>query len=1093
MRSLTIYSLALTCAAVAGAQIVLDPSPARVIGHPSTTTPEQLVVTNLNPNFGASGGMFSPRGVALDLSGSTPTLYVADTFNNRILAWKNATSSTLTNLQAPDVIIGQPDVCSTLPVSNGGLFTPTGLAVDSKGNLYVADSGNNRVLRFPAPLTKTTASSCSTGTSTRISSVKPDIVVGQPDMFNSRSANQGGKPSAKTLFLGSGSTFYVAALALDSSGNLYVCDPGNDRVLQYPSASLTTGAADPAAALVIGQAGLAVVNTPANVLDRNTLYTPAGLAFDSSGNLFVSDAFAGRLMVFRPPFSTGMAASRLAGLVGCTAAGCPAPTGATASNLSAPEGVVMINNGPAVLDAGDNRLLIFDPFSSTDWGTASGDSTLANPPPAAIAVLGQGSSLTDFTSSAPNAGNPQASFPSGGAKIPTFSDPVAAAAAPSGDLFVVDAGNHRVLVYPNAGKTIVATQVLGQSDFPYNSANSIHGREFSFASGTTADAGLALDSTGSTPHLYVSDPGNHRVLGFVDARKIGPGIQADVVIGEPDMATALCNFGGVANSGSVNLPRQPTQSSLCYPTGVAVDPANGNLFVADSANGRVLRFPAPFASQNSAHRADLVLGQVGFIGVSNPQASQSVMVFPYGLLFDPARGLFVSDIAANRVLLFSTTNASNGENASTVIGQPNFTSTSNSVLSSPHHISEDSIAELYVADSAHNQILIFNIPSGSSTTTPVSAFTGLSFPEGVWVNQKTVSGYHDDIWVADSNHGLARFPVPNPLGSNNATLTMPAVELTGGQSLLCTGSGLCTYPPIAITQDSSGALYVADASNRVAIHYPALAGTNGASFVCAMGCNLGGLTDATYYLAPGAFSTLYTFGGPFASGTTASPVPYQTTLAGVQVLMDGRPSPVQYVSASQINFIVPFEAPTSGTAQVVVQNASTSQVLASGLMAMNAASPGFFIRNPAAGQTPAAGQIAALNCNQTPCENSLNTATSPSNPGSVIQMFLTGQGQISNAPPDGQGSTGIVSTGSQPVVYIGGSQGKVLYSGLAPGYPGLWQINVQIPASSDLKNLTGFPAGTFPVQVNYQGLLSNVPANNASPARATTIAINAPE
>jgi hypothetical protein len=51
-------------------------------------------------------------------------------------------------------------------------------------------------------------------------------------------------------------------------------------------------------------------------------------------------------------------------------------------------------------------------------------------------------------------------------------------------------------------------------------------------------AGIAVDSSTSTPHLYVSDPNNNRVLGFADARKAGPGVQADIVIGEPDMSTA---------------------------------------------------------------------------------------------------------------------------------------------------------------------------------------------------------------------------------------------------------------------------------------------------------------------------------------------------------------------------------------------------------------------------------------------------------------------------------------------------------------------------------------------------------------------------
>ena len=1088
MRSLYTYSfLALTFAAVAGAQIVLDPSPARVIGHPSISPAEQLVVTNINPNFGVNGGLYFPEGVAVDTTGSPPILYVADTGNNRILAWKNATSSTLANLQPPDLIIGQPDSYTTLPATNGGLDGPTGLLVDAKGNLYVADSGNNRVLRYPSPF----ANSTTVPDSASPIDNKADIVLGQPDMFTSRSSNQGANPSASTLSLSTNHYRITVApgLAMDSSGNLYVSDVGNNRVLQYPAASLTAGAADPAAAIVIGQASFTVLNGPSGQTDRSALYTPAGLAFDSAGHLFVVDTYGNRLMVFTPPFSSGMAASRLAGIVS------PAPSTATASTLLGPEGLVMINNGPAVLDAGDNRLLVFDPYSSPDWGLTSGDTTFSKPPPVALAVLGQGSSLTNFTSVAANAGNAQAAFTSNGATIATFATPVAAAVAGT-DLFVVDTGNNRVLVYPNAGQAAAATEVLGQSGFFYNSPNSIHGKEFYFGPTSLGsyDAGIAVDSSTSTPHLYVSDPNNSRVLGFADARKVGPGVQADIVIGEPDMSTAVCNFGGVTNPpGTEVLNRQPTQSSLCYPTGLAVDPASGDLYVADSANGRVLRFPAPFAAANSSQQANLVLGQAGFTGISNPKASQSVMVFPYGLVFDAQRGLLVSDQAANRVLLFSMVNPTNGEPASTVIGQSNFTSTSSTVLNAPHHIAEDTIAELYVADTGHSQIAIFAIPTGTSTNIPVGTFTGLSSPEAVWVNQNPVVGPTNDIWVGDSS-GLSRY-APLPVGATTETpvLKMPAAEVTGPTGF-CPGS-LCVLPAIAITQDTFGALYVADTTNRVAIHYPALAGENGASFVCAMGCNLGTLTAAPYYLAPGAYASLFAFSGSFASSTTSNAVlPVPTTLGGVQVLVNGLPSPITYVSPTQINFVVPFEAPTSGTAPVAVVNPSTSQVLGSGSMTMNVAAPGFFIIGPAAGTTPAAGQIAALNCNQTPCEDTVNGTAHPANPGSIIQLFLTGQGSalVPSAPPDGQASSGQVTTESQPLVIIGGGQGTVKYSGLAPGYPGLWQINVQIPDSASLLLPNGFPTGVYPVVVKYQGLVSSPSPNAGTYGLATTIVINGP-
>jgi uncharacterized protein (TIGR03437 family) len=1072
--------LTLCLAAAASAQIVLDPNPARVLGHPAVTPSEQLTVTNVNPNFSGNGGMYLPTGVAVDTTGSTPILYVADTYNNRVLAWKNATSATLKNLQSPDLIIGQPNATTTFQNSNGGLYYPTGLLVDPKGNLYIADTGNNRVLRYPTPFADT-------------SNESPDIVLGQPDKFTSRHGNQGTTPSAQTLCLAQelpgdppcagGPGPFVAGLAMDSSGNLFVADAGNGRVLRFLSSSLTSGATDPAADIVIGQTSFTAVAGPAKgQLDLDTLEVPAGLAFDAEGHLFVTDGL-NRLVVYpgsvsSPTATSNIGAIRLAGIVN------PPPATPTSSTLYSPNGIVMINDGPAVMDTYNNRVLIFDKFSSSDWTTT--DSTLAVPPPIAVAVLGQGSSLNAFTTSSANNGLQQPSATS-------LYAPFAGALAGT-DLFVADTSNNRILVYPSAPTVATASVVLGQSDFPYNSVNAIQGKEFYFGSSGSADAGLAVDSSSSTPHLYVSDPDNNRVLGFADARKVAPGVTADIVIGQPNLQAAVINFGGVYNS--TTQAAQPTASSLYHPTGLAVDPGTGDLFVADSYNGRVLRFPAPFDASNSSQTANLVLGQAAFTGASNPQASASVMVNPYGLVFDANVGLFVSDIAANRVLLFPIANATNGEAATKVIGQTSFTATSPSVLNSPHHIAEDTINQLYVADTGNNRVAVFVVPSGSSTTVASSSYTGtqggggLYQPKGVWVNTSTVAGYQNDVWVADGN-GLSRFPVPNPLGNaNTATLTEPAADILGGASLACTGSNPCGYGAIAVTQDGYGNLYAADSTNRVAVHYQALAATNGASFVCAMGCNLGGLSKPQYYLAPGAFASIFAFNGQtFASAATNNTsTPIVTTLANIQVQVNGTPSPLTTVAPSQINFIVPFAAPQSGTAEVVVENTVTSQVLGSGTVAMNTASPGFFTQN----QT-GAGPISALDCNTVAngsCDDHLNSTTNPAMPGSTIQLFLTGQGSIAGAPPDGEGECAQIPTPA-PKVVIGGSTASVSYSGLAPCYAGLWQINAVIP--TNIIGLPGaWPANTFPVIIEYQGLPSNTPANNANPSLATTIVVQAP-
>ena len=259
MRYLYTYLfLALTFAAAAGAQIVLDPSPARVDGHPPTTPAEQLLVTNFNPNFGVNGGMYFPEGVAVDTSGSSPILYVADTGNNRILAWKNATSSTLTNLQAPDLIIGQPNSYTTLPATNGGLSFPTGLVVDAKGQLICGRFGEQSHSALPDAIHQ------------QRDSVRFGVPCRQQAGYRAGPARyvhfQIGEPGRQRLGGDALSCLWGATLTSPRWPLMQpaICSfamPVTAACCSIQPASLTSGAADPAASVVIGQAGFTVVNT----------------------------------------------------------------------------------------------------------------------------------------------------------------------------------------------------------------------------------------------------------------------------------------------------------------------------------------------------------------------------------------------------------------------------------------------------------------------------------------------------------------------------------------------------------------------------------------------------------------------------------------------------------------------------------------------------------------------------------------------------------------------------------------------------------------------------------------------------------------
>jgi len=330
--------------------------------------------------------------------------------------------------------------------------------------------------------------------------------------------------------------------------------------------------------------------------------------------------------------------------------------------------------------------------------------------------------------------------------------------------------------------------------------------------------------------------------------------------------------------------------------------------------------------------------------------------------------------------------------------------------------------------------------------------------------------------VGDAGHGILRYPrfalLPSPAVPSSQLLPTLGGTASCGQ----TGQAACVLmPTLALTQDSYGNLYVADGSNRVSIHYPAVATTNGASFLCAGECTWGGNSDAQYYLAPGVIASAFAYSGTQFVGTGVgfnNVLPVPTTVGGVQLLLNGLASPLFYVGTSQINFVVPWKAPTSGTAQLQVVQRSTGLILGSGTVYMNTVAPAMFTAN-----SNGVGQIAALN-------HADGTVNSPSNPvarGAYIELYGTGQGAaVSEEPADGALPSGLVSTPATPQVFIGGSQvpsGDIQFSGLAPCCVGLWQINVQIPESTA-------PGNQVSLLVNYENTFSFFDS-----AHTTTIAV----
>ena len=986
--------------------------PTRILGQPRATP-----VTNANPNYVQGEELYAPQSVAYDKTSSPPILYVADTFNNRILAWKNPLNAA--NGAQADLVIGQLDFFSTIPQGpnqatslrlSEGVSLPVAMTVDAAGNLYVDDANNNRILRYPRPFDQSS------------SILQADLVIGQHSLLSGTQPNLGfNVPSASTLALAGNR----AGLAFDAAGALWISDPGNNRVMRFPASQLQPFTQDPVADLVLGQADFATGKPATNTLGalvKNALFLPSGIVFDASGRLYVCDSLA-RVTVWTPPFTTAMSASRVLGYVPVL----NTPTNATTLGIASsqgtasPEGVFTIGNNLFVVDTPNSRILRYD--TPDQWPAETKDV----PSPAAIQVVGQ----ADFTGNQDNRGSRSDATNS------SLAQPIQAVYTGT-DVWVADAGNNRVLGFQVSGNTISsAGKLFGQGDFWQKGINRVGQNGFYFASGnSTAGGSVAVDYNSNPPRLYLADPGNNRVLGYPDARSVNAGDSAAIVIGQVDFQHATLNYP----SGNSFLT---TDSGLSIPAGVAVD-SQGNLWVADSGNGRVVRFPRPFDHTVGAQHADLVLGQASlYTQPQLDQATSTQMANPWGIAFLADGSVFVSDATNNRVLLFrkpASRDFQSGQAAAGVYGQRDFVTKASGntldKLSSPRFISTDTDDRLYVADTGNNRVAIYRQqstqqPSGFPATVTID---GLSGPIGV-----TVSPITGKIWVANTN-GNAVIRYPRFAEYQLDTTVQPDL--------------LFAVNPLYVALDPNDNPIVTEAINRISLYYPQLFFQNAASL-------------STRALAPGMIAEVYFNQGAFSqSSASATDSPWPTTLNDIQVIVSGTPAALTQVDPLKIRFQVPQNVPI-GQADFVVTKASTNQVLASGTFATDIAAPAFFVVG-----TQGGGDIVALNE-----DGSMNGPNNGAARGSTISLFGTGIGLVPNMPPDGVAPTAdLPSADNIQVLLFGGVVAQadlaktVKFFGLASGKVGQFRLDVVVPSSA-------LPLTKNPVAFSFKDLASSQSVN----------------
>ena len=591
-------------------------------------TPAGVVSTlaGLAGNPGSSDGtgsaarFYAPAGLAVDSSGN---VYVADTYNSTIrMVTPSGVVSTLVGLAGSR---GSSDGTGNA----ARFYYPFGVAVDSSGNLYVADTHNNTI-RMVAPggvvstlagLAGSSGSSDGTGSAARFngpSSVAVDASgnVYVADTFNStiRMVTPGGGVSTLAGLAGnegdsdgtgSAASFFIPqSVAVDSSGNLYVADCGNSTIRKVTPAGVVStlaGRASSSGGSTDGTGSAAQFNEP------------RGVAVDGSGNLYVADTHNNTLRKVTP----GGVVTTLAGQVGSS--GSSDGTG-TAARFNLPCGVAVDSSGYVyVVDTYNNTLRVVSPGGVVATiagraryeGFSDGAGSVARfNAPQGVAVYGLGKSYIADT----NNGKIRKEVPA--VMLSTisagFSQPTGVAADSSGNGYVADTGNNIIGKVTPSG--VVST--LAGMGAPFGGSGSSDGT--GSAARFNQPGGVAVDASGN---LYIADTGNHTI------RMITPG----------GVVTTLSGLAG--SSGS----NDGTGSAARFnnPKGVAVD-GSGNLYVSDTGN-HTIRMVTPGGVVTTIGGTSGVADGADGIGAA-AKFSQ-----PFGITVSSTGTLFVADSNNNRI------------------------------------------------------------------------------------------------------------------------------------------------------------------------------------------------------------------------------------------------------------------------------------------------------------------------------------------------------------------------------------------------------------------------------------------------------------
>jgi sugar lactone lactonase YvrE len=660
-------------------------------------------------NTGGSITLSSPAGIVFDPSGN---VFVVDTGNNRI------------------VEVSAQGVASVVTITglSPSLSSPSAIATDTAGNLYIADTGNNRVVE----LTPAGAGSIlSTGSVTLIS--PRGVALDQAgDLFIADTGNNrivevtsGGSAAALTITVSSGASTLSSpkGLGVNYNGTLYIADSGHNRIVHVAAGS-TTGVVQ-------------------SILGGVEISNPSDVQIDNIGNVYIADTGSSRIAE-----------------VDTSSNGTVLYTGSV--SLNGPLALAVDPFGTVdIADTGNSRGVVVDPPVNGDLGP--GDVTYSlNQSVVGFGhvQLGSANAVTltlPFTTGQVGLGGVKV-FASGVQNLDFTAGPdtTCNSSTPASTFcsivisFLPTAPglrNGAVVLYDTSLHPILTIPLYGYSDSPVPALGPNVGAVINAGGLTLSDPfQVALDGSGN---IYVGD-------------YIGKNV------------TRIVAGGGTASLISLGTPGSIAVQDI---TGVAVDGA-GNLFIGDHQNSRILvRTPG------------------GVVSVLNISGLSPALGFPTALALDAAGNLYIADFTNGRIVKISTlvVAGSTSSGLGTVLGEGTY-SLSASTLTG---LAIDPYGNIYIAARTQNNSHIIKVTRsgvGSTLAIPDNITPAISNPQGVAVDAM------GNIYIVDTgNTRIVRITSAGVGASFSISgLTSPATL----SSLI-----------FGVTADSQGNLYIPDWSN----------------------------------------------------------------------------------------------------------------------------------------------------------------------------------------------------------------------------------------------------------------------------------------